>query len=301
MKKLKIVIGTWAFGGAYGKYEKEKAAIILKECYDSGFKEFDTAAAYGNGSVESLLGELFGDKKDVLINTKFGNMHIKKKSFEIDDLRQCFEESLKNLKRKSVNILFLHNPRDEIKNYEPIFKLFDELKKERKIKYSGISLARRYDYASKVDLNRFDVIQDDASLLALDFLKLKLNNAKFMARSPLASGILMGNLNKDSAFSDGDHRKEWLKGERLVSIIKRVEILKKISEKNKTNLPSLARNFVLSNDKIDKVIFGLKDISQLKELLQELDKPALDKKIENELISLFEKDFGLINEKHLAY
>ena len=88
------------------------------------FFEYDTAPSYGNGKIEFLLGEILGNKKNIKINTKVGNQPFIGKSFKIDDLKRSFFQSLKRLKVNKINTLYLHNPRNEIKNYKEIKKNF---------------------------------------------------------------------------------------------------------------------------------------------------------------------------------
>lgn len=297
--KSKVVIGTWPLSGDYSLVDLKTVQETLEHCYDSGLKEFDTAPGYGNGFIEFCLGKVFHDKDDVLINTKAGALPFGGKSFKIEGLNESFKQSLKRLSRDSINILFLHNPRDEIEDYRAVLDFLDKLKSEGKIKYSGISLAKNYDYSKKVDLAEFDVVQDDANLLAMKFLKMNLpSKTKFMARSPLASGILSGNMTPETIFPPDDHRSEWLKGERLVSLLKRVDMIKQLSD---VPLPSLARRFLLKSSKIDKIIFGVKRPCHVDDILADLKNKPLDAEIEEKLIQLFEKDFGLINEGHLRY
>lgn len=300
--KLKVVIGTWPLSGDYGIVDLKTIKETLEHCYNAGFKEFDTAPGYGEGFMEFCLGNVFHERDDVLINTKIGVAAFKQKSFELKDLRESFEQSLKRISKDSVNVLFLHNPRDEAGDFAPILEFMDKLKSEGKIRHKGISIARNYDYGKKVDLSEFDVIQDDANLLAMNFLKIKYpKNTEFMARSPLANGLLFGNITINSTFPEEDQRSEWLKGERLASMLKRVDVLKKIGGENGIELPSLARRFLLNNKKVDKIIFGVKKASHVADITRDLNNPSLSRDIEKKLVELFEKDFGLVNEKHLGY
>ncbi len=300
--KSGVVIGTWPLSGDYGLVGLKTIQETLEHCYNSGFKEFDTAPGYGEGFMEFCLGNVFHEREDVLINTKIGVAAFKQKSFELKNLQESFEQSLKRISKDSINVLFLHNPRDEVRDFAPILEFMDRLKSEGKIRQKGISIARNYDYGKKVDLSEFDVIQDDANLLAMNFLKIKYpKNTKFMARSPLANGLLFGNITINSDFPKEDQRSEWLKGKRLVSILKRVEALKKIGKENRIELPSLARRFLLNNKKIDKIIFGVKKTSHVGDIIRDLNNPPLNRNIDKKLIELFEGDFGLVNEKHLGY
>ena len=293
----KIVIGTWPLSGDYGKVNLEVIQRALESCYDNNLREFDTAPSYGNGFMEFCLGKVLGDRKDILINTKIGNVPFKGKTFKVDDLKTSFEQSLKRLSVDSVNVLFLHNPRSDIENFEETIELMSLLKSEGKIKFSGVSLAKNHSYTQHF-LNEFDFVQDDGNLLDMRFLNLKLpSHAKFMARSPLASGILSGKINKQTLFQSDDHRSQWLKEDRLKSIMKRVDQIKKVSD---LELIDLAKKFTLSNQKINKVIFGIKSVRHVESILESSDSFALSKDIEMQLVKLYKDDFGLKDESHLA-
>jgi len=297
MIKDKVVIGTWPLSGDYGKVDLETIQTTLECCYDNDLKEFDTAPSYGNGFIEFCIGNVLGNKSDILINTKVGNMPFKGKSFAIDDLKLSLEQSLDRLSVDSLNILFLHNPRGDLENHEGVLDFMTQLKKDGVINYKGISLAKNYDYNYDF-LNEFDIIQDDGNLLDMRFLQLDLSkDVKFMARSPLASGILSGNINKDSIFPLDDHRSGWLKGERLESLMKRVG---KINEEFDFELIDLAKEFILNNEKIDKAIFGVKSPKHIMSLAKNNSESFLNKEIEEKLIQLYRNDYGLIGENHLA-
>jgi aryl-alcohol dehydrogenase-like predicted oxidoreductase len=261
-KTNKIVIGTWGLSGDYGNVGLKTIQDVLEYSYYKGIREYDTAPSYGNGFAEFCLGNVFKDKEDILINTKIGNIPFTGKCFETEAVRESFNRSLKRLKRDSVNILFLHNPRG-INNYDEILSWMDVLKKEGKIKFSGICLARDHDYSSEVDLERFDVIQDDANLLDRNFENKNYFSKTFYGRSPLASGMLSGLLTASTTFSKEDQRSGWLKGERLKEVLTQIEKLN-----IKGNLPAAAQEFVLNHPKIDKVIFGVKNMKNVKELLE---------------------------------
>jgi aryl-alcohol dehydrogenase-like predicted oxidoreductase len=297
--KSKIIIGTWPLSGDYGNISLEEIQKNLEFCYKNGLKEFDTAPNYGNGFMEFCLGKVFQDKLDVKINTKIGNTPFGKKNFEIKKLKESLDESLKRLKRQSISTLFLHNPRDEILNYDEIIDFLEDLKKENIIEFIGLSKAKDFDYNNKVNLNRFDVIQDDVNLLSLDSVnKQKPVNTIFMARSPLASGLLSGKITNSTTFPSDDHRHLWLKEDRLKSLLRRIEVIKENSE---IDLPTLAMKFVLNLENVDKVIFGIKKIEHVKKIIDVNLDYELDHEIINKFKDLYKKDFGLINEKDNSY
>jgi aryl-alcohol dehydrogenase-like predicted oxidoreductase len=297
--KSKIVIGTWPLSGDYGNVSLNEIQQNLEFCYKNDLKEFDTAPNYGNGFMEFCLGKIFQEKNDVKINTKIGNIPFGGKDFDIKKLKKSFNESLKRLKRKSISTLFLHNPRNDILNYDEILNFMEELKKENIIEYIGLSKAKDFDYDSVVELNRFDVIQDDVNLLYLDSIKKqKLSKTIFMARSPLASGLLSGRITKNTIFANDDHRHSWLKEERLESLLRRINVIK---ENSGIELPILAMKFVLNLENVDKVIFGIKKIEHIKKILELISDYKLNYEVIDKFKILYEKDFGLINEKQYSY
>lgn len=291
-----IVIGTAALSGHYGYVPEEDVLETLNYCYEKNFKEFDTAPNYGNGIMESHLGNLFSKKDGVKINTKIGNLSSGGKDFSIEGMRKSFNQSLKRLKRNKVETLFLHNPRDEIKNYEDVDKFLNQLCEEGKIMKKGISLARGYNYKNSI-LRMFKVIQDDYNLLHLEFPKNFTPGQMFMTRSLFATGLLSGNVNSESKFTD-TYRSQWLKGERLRSLVKRIEKLKEISD---IALSEMAARYVLHQDRIDKIIFGVKEVEHVDYITYCLRKGPLRASLKNKIQELYDDDFGLIDEKNLKY
>jgi D-threo-aldose 1-dehydrogenase len=142
----KIIIGTWPLSGDYGKIDYAKIKDVLEYCYESGIREFDSAPNYGNGVIEKYLGIIFENRTDVLVNTKMGNQPFNKKNYDLKQLKKSFENSLKLLKRDSINTLFLHNPRMEITDYTDVLNFMHELKDKGKISQIGLSMARNFSY-----------------------------------------------------------------------------------------------------------------------------------------------------------
>lgn len=296
--KKKIIIGSWPLSGDYGPINLKELIKILEYSYDEDFFEYDTAPSYGNGKIEFLLGEILGNKKNIQINTKVGNQPFIGKSFEIDDLKRSFFQSLKRLKVNKINTLYLHNPRNEIKNYKEIKKFFKELKNQNLINKSGLSLAKNFQYDKKF-LKFFDCIQEDLNLLSMDFLNLKKNDKQeFHARSPFASGIL-GKKLKNKVFHKEDHRSSWLND------IKRRKIIDLcVSRINsiigKLDIKEVAFQFTYYNAKIDRVIFGIKNINHIKFLCKNLKKNRISNKKIDELINLNKQRF-FVDEKNYKH
>lgn len=291
INKNKIIIGTWPLSGDYGHIEIQKVSKILEHSYSKGFFEYDTAPSYGNGKIEFILGDVFYKIKKIKINTKIGNHPFLGKNFEIDTLKKSFDQSLKRLKIDKINTLYIHNPRNDINKKELLFKFIDELKSQGLIKNCGLSIAKNYVY-EKSFLNFFDSLQDDLNLLSMNFLNYdKKTNQQFHARSPFASGIL-GKQMINQIYKKDDQRSSWLNDRKRQKIINKSlhEISKIIKKKS---LKNTAFQFVLSQSKIDKVIFGVKNINHLKFLAKNLNKKKINRELNNKIIEIHKKKFNI--------
>lgn len=114
-----MVIGSEVFSGAWGlKFDEKKIYTILRYAYDKGIREIDTAPIYGknNHDVEKKIGNVI--KKANLkykINTKFSiNKLLIKNKVELEkNLKSQLENSLKSLKKDSIDNYFFHSGTDD--------------------------------------------------------------------------------------------------------------------------------------------------------------------------------------------
>jgi aryl-alcohol dehydrogenase-like predicted oxidoreductase len=129
IKSNKIIIGTWGLSGDLGRIQENPLNIFYK-AIKLGFNEFDVAPTYGKGKIYDLINNIPTKiKKNMIFNTKCGYDEKKhKKTFSIKDIKNSLENSLDILGK--INILYLHNPRNEIKDWKKIIDLIEILKKK---------------------------------------------------------------------------------------------------------------------------------------------------------------------------
>ena len=292
----KIVIGTWPLSGDFGARSLSEIEKSLAKAFDAGIRTFDTAPNYGLGFAESALGMVFAGESDVRIFTKCGNVPFVGKDFSPDAIEASIGQSLKRLKRDSIEGVFLHNPRDEVPDFEPAIERLEAIKADGTVRMIGLSGAKGYDY-SRVPDGRLDMFQQDANLL---YLK-EANGARpkfktFFARSPLATGMLSGRLSVTSVFPPDDHRSGWLKGERLASLVARVEAIKSVLPAG-VSVPSAARRLLLHHPAIDYVICGVGRPDHLDGLIEDLSSGPLPESVVEALVSLHDRDFDRPEEE----
>lgn len=298
MSKSKAVIGLWPLSGDFGQVGLRTICDALENCAKLGFQEFDVAPNYGNGFMESCLGNVFGSDENILINTKCGNHPFDGKDFDVMALEKSLDQSLKRLRRDRIHALFLHNPRTELTDFSSAIAFLEKEKKQNRIKLYGLSAAKDYCYDDKL-CSCLDVIQDDVNILYLKAIQTRAHPCHyFYARSVLATGILSGRLTRDTVFDPSDYRSSWLKGDRLNSIIKRLNVIRSLTS---ISLPSLARRFVLQLPQVDKVIFGIKKTEHLRDIMTDLEADPLPEELMQSLIRMNSEDFGLQRERHLGF
>ena len=132
-------IGTWGWGtgmnGSRMIFGTKVSKNVLSETYQTavshGLVLFDTAAVYGSGTAETLLGEFIKNNNDILISTKYTPM----KNENTGKLKDSLNGSLDRLGRSYVDILWLHLP----VNIETNITRMVELLKQGRVKNIGVS------------------------------------------------------------------------------------------------------------------------------------------------------------------
>lgn len=289
--KKKIIVGTWSWSGMYRRISNSEIKKLLQKCLLNNLIEFDTSPSYKK--ADKILLDFKKKNPKILINTKCGWDLNMNRTYNIDEIKKGIENTLEKFGK--INVLQLHNPRNEIKNWDLIVEMFNYYKKKKLIKYSGVSLARNYYFSSKV-LNSFDFIQDEFNLLRIDSIK-KMSAYKntLAARSIFANGILTDGFNKETIFHRNDHRNSWLKGKRKNNILMQKKILKRLTQ---DNISQFAMNFTMQYKMFDKFIFGFRTVKQFDSFLKNIiNLKPLNKETIKKIVSLHKNNQFFLNKK----
>ena len=148
-----IGFGAWGIGGpsmageipiGWGKVDDGISVSALKKSFDRGINFYDTADFYCLGHSEELIGNVFGNRQDVIVASKVGHRINNDGTIRLDYSKnyilEACEKSLKRLKRGSIDYYQLHSAKlDHLENGECI-EAMEKLKDEGKIRYWGLSL-----------------------------------------------------------------------------------------------------------------------------------------------------------------
>lgn len=288
-----IGFGAWAIGGAamagstpigWGFSDDEVSIQTLLAAFDSGINFFDTADFYGLGHSESLIGEVFKDKrKDIIIATKVGH-RLKDDGtifldYSYDYVIKACEESLRRLKTDVIDIYQLHAAKLQHLEDGGCIEAMDKLQKDGKIRYWGISLNTFNPYPEAKYLvehklaDSFQVVFNLVNQRIVEVFNLSgVSEYGIIARMPLQWGLLTGKFNHDTTFPLNDHRSQRLAPELLAKYLDRLEVLwnePSIKFKDKT---SLALSFPLSYDIVSTQIPGMRQKEQVLLNTQQLTK-----------------------------
>ena len=196
---MKIVLGTMNFGP---QLDTEASREMVKGFLQTENREMDTAFVYNGGSTETILGEILPELEDSSyeIATKVHPRITGK--LDRDTILMEFNESLRRMKRDSVDLLYFHFP-DGKTPIEEALETVKELHEQGKIKELGLSNYPAWqviDIAYKCDkigCPRPTVYQGMYNALCRNvepelFPAIRSLGMRFYAFNPLAGGMLTG-------------------------------------------------------------------------------------------------------------
>ena len=273
-----IGYGGWPMGrGMYGDFDDDEAIRAARASYEEGVTLFDTAAVYGWGYGENLMGKaLKGIRENVVLVTKGAREWVRdnpdRRSATVSDsdpkrLLTSIDESLKRLQTDYIDLFLIHWPDHNRAFSEPMDAL-EKAKAAGKIRYTGVSnfsvemMAESRD-SSPIVTNQIGYHIFDRRPEAEVMPFVKENGMGIMAYGSLSHGLLTGTWDADKTFSEDD----WRRGganfginswgpENLAANVAVVEKLKVIAADHGKTIPQLAIAWVLANETVSVALAG---------------------------------------------
>src|SRR5215471_17406067 len=208
LRVSELSLGTMTFGEEWGwGAPKDDARKIYDAYRDAGGNFIDTANLYTNGASERLVGEFMeGHREEVVLATKYSLAGPGKDpnagGNQRKNMMQAIEASLKRLKTDYIDLYWLHIW-DQMTPIEEVMCAFDDLVRQGKILYAGVSdmpawvVARANTLAELRGWTPFVGLQIEYSLIERTPERELLPMAAELglgvtAWSPLAGGLLTG-------------------------------------------------------------------------------------------------------------
>ena len=278
-----IGLGCWQIGWCWGDVLDDDARDILRASLDKGTNFFDTSDLYGDGRSEKFLSEIIKNTSEkIYVTTKLGR-RVRgtdySKGYKQEHMEEFIDRSLINLGVDCIDLVQLHCPSIEIISNKETFKMMDEIIKKGKIANYGVSVHKISDAMEAIKNPNVKSIQLVFNIFRQKpaekfFKEAKKRNVAIIARGPLASGLLTGEINKETKFPENDHRNyningnafdigDTFSGVDFKKGIEAVQELKKLLPNNFT-LSQLAIKWILMHDAVSVVIPGSVNKSQVK-------------------------------------
>ncbi len=280
-----VGLGTWAIGGggwAYGWGPQDDTDSIraIQRALDLGINWIDTAAVYGLGHSEEIVGKAIRGRRDqVIIATKCGLVWDEGSTTPYGRLkawsvRQEVEASLRRLGVDVIDLYQIHwpNPDEDI---EEAWATIADLVREGKIRYAGVSNFSVEQMKRIQPIHPIASLQPPYNMLRRDIEAEILpfcaaNNIGVIVYSPMASGVLTEKFSRQWAVSlpDDDWRKKYsghLREPELSANLALLEGLKAIAARYGRTVSQLAIAWTLRRPEVTAAIVGARRPDQIEQ------------------------------------
>ena len=278
-----IGLGTWAIGGGDWKFgwgpqdEREAIAAVL-QAVESGINWIDTAAVYGDGQSEILVGRALkelGVLPRPLVATKWSRV-VQPDGNVIGDLSRAnlmreVEESLRRLDIETIDLYQVHWPKPP-EDIEEAWGAMAELVEQGKVRHIGVS---NFNVEQMKRIQRIHPIASLQPPYSMIMRGVEDEILEFCAEadigvicySPMYKGLLTGAFDSSriSQLGKGDHRLNDpnFQSPKFEQHLALVEGLRPIAERNNRTLAELSIAWVLRRPMVTSAIVGARRPDQI--------------------------------------
>ncbi|MGQ0569113.1 MAG: aldo/keto reductase [Armatimonadota bacterium] len=301
-----VGLGSWTFGGAggfgLGPVDDQESIATIRRAVESGINWIDSAAVYGLGHSEEVVGRAISPWRvgeDVYVFTKCGQNWYGSPTRElIRDLRpasirfEC-EQSLQRLRVERIDLYQFHWPDTTGTPVEDSWGTMVELINEGKVRWGGVSnfgieLLERCQAIRPVDSLQTPLSLLNRSARADVIPWCRQHDVGVLVYAPMATGLLTGSLDRDRiaglADDDGRRRLARFRDPHVSSALDFVARLKPIADRVGITLPSLAVAWTLAVPGVTGAIAGARRPDQVDGWL-----PAADGDLTSDTLALIDQ------------
>jgi len=291
-----IGFGAWAIGGgnwefAWGPQDDQESITAIHRALDEGINWIDTAAIYGLGHSEEVVGKAlktYSGSRPLVFTKCSMRWHMDRsiyRSLKAASLAEELEGSLRRLGVEAIDLYQIHWPNPE-EDLEEGWATLSKLKEQGKVRWIGVSnfsvaqMKRAQAVAPITSLQPpysmlRRAIEEEVLPYALD------NGIGVINYSPMVSGLLTGSMTAErvAAFPADDWRRRAVEFNepRLSRNLRLVELLREIGHGHGVSPGVVAVAWTLRHPAITAAIVGGRSASQVTGLA-----PALDFRLSDE-------------------
>ena len=293
----RVGFGAWAIGGGgwefgWGAQEDEQSVAAIRRALELGVNWIDTAAAYGFGHSEEIVGRaLEGLSERPYVFTKASLLegpgrrvvhNLKRESI----IREA-HASLERLGIDAIDLYQIHWPIPDA-DIEEGWSAFAELKEQGLVRHIGVSnfdvaqLRRIREIAPVETLQpQFSLIERDAEREILPFAER--NGMGVIVYSPMGSGLLTGRMTREriASMPEDDWRKQdpRFREPELSRNLELVDRLAEVAESHDTVPGAVSIAWTLRNPAVDGAIVGFRSPEQVDPLIEAANLELADEDI----------------------
>ena len=288
LKVSVIGIGTWQFGGEWGKaFTQGEVDRILGKARELGVNLIDTAECYGDHLAESLIGKAVARERDRwIIATKFG--HQFHRNFERTDrwspkeVIEQLEASLRALRTDYVDIYQFHSGSNEVFDNDELWQALNDQVRAGRIRFLGISIPFSRD---PYQVRRAHMV--GASVIQLAYNRLDRGpevevfqacleqDLGVLVREPLANGLLSGKYKPGKPFENPDDFRSRWDAEETRRKLETVARIQKTEVPPGIPMATWALAWALKHPSVTAVIPGVKSVEHMEANAQVADLPLV--------------------------
>jgi aryl-alcohol dehydrogenase-like predicted oxidoreductase len=278
-----VGFGSWAAGGpdwkaGWGPQDDNDSIAAIRKALDCGVNWIDTAAIYGLGHSEIVVGRAVkGLKQRPIIATKCGRRQSEDKQLYGDlrpeFIRQECENSLKRLNIERIDLYQVHWPQPD-EQVEAAWNEIGKLIQQGKVRYAGVSNfdAKQLKRAHTIrpiasEQPPYNMLRREIEAEILPFCKA--HNIGVLAYSPMQHGLLTGSFTREriDGLPSSDFRlnNPRFQEPEITRTLRIVEQLKTVAAKNNLTCSQLAIAWTLHREEVTSSIVGVRKPAQIEE------------------------------------
>ena len=276
-----IGVGAWAMGGSgwtwsWGPQDDDDSLSAIHNALDRGINWIDTAAVYGLGHSEEVVGHALRSRSQrPYVFTKCErtwNASGKiSGTLKAESIRKECEASLRRLGLDAIDLYQIHWP-DPDADIEEGWTEMARLKEEGKVRNIGVSNFNVKQMKRAAAIAPITSIQPPYSMLARDVEETILpyaakNNIGVIVYSPMYSGLLSGAMTREriASFAAEDWRRQNpnFREPLLSGNLRLVELLREIGARHGRMPGEVAIAWTLHNQAVTGAIVGVRSPKQV--------------------------------------
>jgi aryl-alcohol dehydrogenase-like predicted oxidoreductase len=296
-------MGGTGWRGSWGPQDDEASIAAIHTALDGGITWFDTAAVYGLGHSEEVLGRGLGTRRaDVVVATKCARVWDAASATLTTNGRYASimreaDASLRRLRTDYIDLYQMHWP-DPNTPIEESLRAMEDLVAAGKVRYVGVCNFDVPLLARALTVRHVDSLQPPYNMLRRDAEAELLPYCRehgigVVAYSALASGLLGGRYTAATRFEETDWRSRdpRYSAEALQRNAGLTERLGRIAARHGKTVAQLAVAWVLANPAVTSAIVGVRKPEHITGVL-----PAADWRLDGETLAEIDdvlRDYGM--------